>query len=156
MLIFFSFPGAIIGTFFVGFIYDILGRRWTLFLSFITGAGLLAAIPWTSPNVLPGLLLVRILIQLTFCAPASSPLSADYIHKESLGIGSALTAIGLVIGEVISMGILFRVTNDMSAYWAFALVAVIGSLLAFFLLFIITEPQLRKTGIQIAKEAVEK
>lgn len=62
ILIFFSFPGAIIGTFFIGFVYDIIGRRWTLFLSFISAAGLLAAIPWTSPNVVPGLLIVRILI----------------------------------------------------------------------------------------------
>jgi hypothetical protein len=54
------------------------------------------------------------------------------------------------------MGILFRVTTDMSAYWAFALVAGIGSLFAFILMFFITEPQLRKTGMQIAKEAVEK
>jgi hypothetical protein len=61
-----------------------------------------------------------------------------------------------VIGELISMGILFRVTTDMSAYWAFALVAGIGSLFAFILMFFITEPQLRKTGMQIAKKAVEK
>ena len=76
---FWSLPGAIVGTFFVGFIFDILGRRLTLFVSFFLGGALLAAVPWTSPKVLPWLMSVRILIQLCFCAPLSNPLAADYI-----------------------------------------------------------------------------
>ena len=82
VLIFASLPGAIIGTFFIGFVFDILGRKWTLFTSFFVGSLLLAAIPWTSPKVYEGLLVVRVAIQLCFCAPVSHPLIADYIHRE--------------------------------------------------------------------------
>ena len=62
ILIFCSLPGAIVGTFFVGYLFDILGRRITLFVSFFIGSILLAIIPWTKPNVLPWLLLVRVVI----------------------------------------------------------------------------------------------
>jgi MFS family permease len=62
LLIFCSLPGAIVGTFFVGYLFDILGRRITLFVSFFIGSILLAIIPWTKPNVLPWLLLVRVVI----------------------------------------------------------------------------------------------
>ena len=62
LLIFVSLPFAIIGTAFVGYIYDILGRRLTLFLSFFIGSLLIAFVPWTSPYIFPWLILVRILI----------------------------------------------------------------------------------------------
>ena len=61
-LIFVSLPGAIIGTFFIGFVYDILGRKLTLFFSFLLGSILLAVIPWTAPKLDEGLLVVRIII----------------------------------------------------------------------------------------------
>ena len=61
-MIFCALPGAIIGTFFVGFIFDIIGRRMTLFISFFVGSLLLAVVPWTKPNVFPWLLVVRVAI----------------------------------------------------------------------------------------------
>ena len=61
-LIFASLPGAIIGTFFIGFVFDILGRKLTLFFSIFVGSVLVAAIPWTAPKVYEGLLIVRIVI----------------------------------------------------------------------------------------------
>jgi MFS family permease len=59
LLIFVSMPIAIIGTFFIGYIYDIVGRRLTLFLSFFIGSILTALVPWTSQNVVPWLLILR-------------------------------------------------------------------------------------------------
>jgi MFS family permease len=143
VLIFASFPGAIIGTFFVGFIFDILGRRITLFVSFFIGSILLAVIPWTAPKLYEGLLVVRVLLQLCFCAPVSSPLPADYIHREYIGMGTSMQGIGLVIGEVLSMGVLFRLTVDMNPYYSFAIAGGIGLVLSFCFLFIVKEPQLR-------------
>jgi MFS family permease len=109
ILLFFSFPGAIVGTFMTGYVFDILGRKWTLFISFLLGSILLAVIPQTSPS-LTYLLIVRILLQMCFCAPASSPLPADYIHKESIGVGMTLNGVGLVMGQIFSMGVMFKVT----------------------------------------------
>lgn len=145
VLIFASLPGAIIGTFFIGFVFDILGRKITLFLSFFVGSILLAVIPWTAPKLYEGLLVVRVLIQLCFCAPVSSPLPADYIHREAIGMGTSMQGIGLVIGEVISMGVLFRLTVDMDPVYGFAIAGGLGLFFSFCFLFIVKEPQLRKS-----------
>jgi MFS family permease len=61
-LVFWSLPGAILGTFMCGFIFDILGRRLTLFMSFFLAGGLMCIVPWTKPNVYPWLMIVRIMI----------------------------------------------------------------------------------------------
>jgi MFS family permease len=145
VLIFASLPGAIIGTFFVGFVFDILGRKITLFVSFFIGSILLAVIPWTAPKLYEGLLVVRVLIQLCFCAPVSNPLPADYIHREAIGMGTSMQGIGLVIGEVISMGVLFRLTVDMDPVYGFAIAGGLGLFFSFCFLFIVKEPQLRSS-----------
>jgi len=75
--------------------------------------------------------------------PASSPLLADYIHKDSLGKASALIGIGFVLGEILSMGILFKVTAYMSHNAAFITCAIVGFAFACMFLFIVKEPQLR-------------
>jgi len=148
VLIFASLPGAIIGTFFIGFVFDILGRKMTLFVSFFLGSLLLAAIPWTAPKLYEGLLVVRILLQLCFCAPVSSPLPADYIHREYIGMGTSMQGIGLVIGEVISMGVLFRLTVDLNPVYGFAIAGGLGLFFSFCFLFMVKEPQLRSNNKQ--------
>ena len=76
--------------------------------------------------------------------PASSPLLADYIHKDALGKASALIGIGFVLGEVMSMGILFKVTSSMSHNNAFLTVALVSLAFACVFLVIVKEPQLRE------------
>ena len=93
-----------------GYIFDIVGRRLTHFLSFAIGSVLTFFIPYTSPNVFPTLFIVRTLFQVSMTAPACSPLVADYIHKDSIGKASSMIGIGYVIGEVLSMGVLFKIT----------------------------------------------
>ena len=52
-LVLLGFPGAMVGTFMAGYLFDILGRRLTLFLSFFLSSCCLLAIPYTAPNVYP-------------------------------------------------------------------------------------------------------
>lgn len=54
-----------------------------------------------------------------------------------------MTAIGVVLGEVLSMGILFRLTSDMVPWLAFATCGCVGLTFSFCFLFMIKEPQLR-------------
>ena len=105
-----GFPFSMVGTIISGYVYDIVGRRLTLFLSFFIGAILIFFIPYTAPNVFPGLFLIKIFFQICMTAPACCPLVADYIHKDSIGKAASLIGVGYVIGEVLSMGVLFRVT----------------------------------------------
>jgi len=67
-----------------------------------------------------------------------------------------MIAVGLVLGELVSMQVMFRVTANMTADWGFGLVAIISAVLSFLLIFFITEPKLRKDGMQIAIETINK
>ena len=87
-LIFWSIPGAIFSTLIAGYVFDILGRKWTLFCSFAVASVCLGCVPYTHPNVYPWLLLVRIAIGMCTAAPLANPLVADYIHKEAIGKGA--------------------------------------------------------------------
>ena len=145
-LVMVGFPGAMLGTFAAGYLFDIVGRRFTLFVSFLMGACLLFTIPYTAPDVFPWLIIVRMGITLFLSAPASNPLPADYVHKDHIGKAATLIGIGFVIGEVLSMGILFNITKSFTAYSAFMIVAIIGAVCSTFFLFLVKEPKLRKTN----------
>lgn len=147
-LVLVGFPGAMVGTMVAGYLYDIIGRRFTLFISFFIGSIMVFTIPYTAPSVFPALLSVRICITLCFAAPAANPLIPDYIHKDSIGKAAVLVGIGFIVGEVISMGLLFNVTKPMTAYNAFLTAAALGAVCSCLFLFLVKEPQLR----ELAKE----
>ena len=80
-----------------------------------------------------------------FSMPSPNPLLADYIHKDAIGKAATLIGLGLVIGEVLSMGVLFNVTKSMNAYSAFLTVAIVGTICSTLFLCIVKEPKLRST-----------
>jgi hypothetical protein len=52
----------------------------------------------------------------------------------------SLGGLGIVIGEILCMGVLFRITKTMDPKYAFGLAGLSGVFLTFFLLFMIKEP----------------
>ena len=148
-LVLVGFPGAILGTFGAGYLFDIVGRRITLFCTFFFGSCFVFAIPYTAPNILPSLVIVRIFITLNLTAPAANPLIADYVHKDALGKSAALIGLGYVFGEVLAMGILFNVTASMTAYNAFMTVSIVGAICSTFFVCIVKEPKLRSSAEKI-------
>ena len=148
-LVLVGFPFAMVGTFGAGYLFDIMGRRITLFVTFILGSVFVFVLPYTSPNIFPSLLIVRIMITASFSMPASNPLLADYIHKDAIGKAAALIGVGYVIGEVLAMAVLFNVTKDLSPYMAFLTTAIVGAVCSSLFLCLVKEPQLRKTDSEI-------
>jgi len=140
LLVLVGLPGAMIGTFLGGFIFDIFGRRFTLFMSFFMASVLTLTIPYTAPSVIPGLLIVRVLINFSNSMPSSNPLLADYVHKDSIGKAATLVGVGFIVGEVLSMAVLFPITKNMTRYNAFLTVAIVGAACSVIFLFIVKEP----------------
>ena len=151
-----SFPGAMIGTLGAGYLFDILGRKLTLFGAFFLGSIFVFCIPYTAPNIWPSLVIVRIFITTLFGSTASNPLLADYIHKDAIGKAAALVGLGFVVGEVLAMGILFNVTKHMNAYNAFMIVAIVGACCSFLFICLVKEPKLRKKTGDAMDEVEEK
>jgi len=97
--------------------------------------------PYSAPNF-NYLLACRCAVGVTMAPPMQNPLIPDYIKRDSRGKAVALSGIGLVMGEVFSMGVLFNLTKSMNFYDAFK---VASSVLLFFIiifLFIIREPSI--------------
>jgi MFS family permease len=96
-----------------GFIFDIYGRRKTLFVCFVT-AGLTAIImPMTSPSVYPGLVIVRILFSMATMPIQSNPLVNDYVTQESKGQGFSVQYLGNQMGLLLSICVLFKFTKSL-------------------------------------------
>ena len=129
-----------------------IGRRLTLYFAFASSSVLIYFIPHMAPVIFPNLLLLRMAISLCLVAPIASPLIADYLPKESIGKGAALSGVGFILGEILSMGVLFNITKKMTPQDAFMTVAIIGNTLAFIFLFIVREPLLRKREKDISRD----
>jgi len=62
LISFVGYPGAILGSIFAGYAFDIFGRRFTLAGSLFACSALIAITPLTSPNIFPWLVVIRIVI----------------------------------------------------------------------------------------------
>ena len=100
----YSIPFTMVTLFFVSYAFEILGRKWTLFLSFFTTAGLYYMIPRCAPDY-NKLMVVRCTIGITMAAPVAHPLVVDYVHVNSRGSMISLAGIGIVVGEILTISI---------------------------------------------------
>ncbi len=140
MLSFVATPAAILGSIFAGYFYDLFGRRITIGFSLFCSSIMLALVPWTSPDIFPWLITVRIAFSMFIAVPISNPLSADYIQKNALGRGMSLSGIGVVVGELLCMGVIFKVTNETDPLLSFGITGIVGCFLTFVLVLMIKEP----------------
>lgn len=147
----YSLPFTMVTTFFVSYLYELVGRKITIFMSFFLTSILFVILPYTAPN-LNNLILVRCLIGVTMAAPLSHPLVPDYVKRSSRGRAIALSGIGFVMGEVFSMGVLFNLTKSMSYKKAFLIAAGVTMCFAIFLLVAVKDPDLRNIRTNVSSK----
>lgn len=150
-----GYPGAIVGSIFAGYIFDIFGRKGTIIVSLVVCSVLVAAVPWTSPNVWPWLAVVKTAIQLMICVHVTNPLAADYIEGDALGRGHALAGVGVVVGEVLCLGVLFRLTATLTPKASFACAGFSGILFTAIIFFMIKEPDLKVKKVKSSSEVAK-
>ena len=76
-----GFPGAMLGTFSAGYLFDIMGRRITLFAAFLSGSIFVFVIPYTAPSVFPGLLIARMIDVVCMLAPEILKVVYRLLHE---------------------------------------------------------------------------
>lgn len=101
-----SIPFTMVMTAICGYLFEFVGRKWTLFLSYFSTAICFILIPYTAPSY-TWLVVVRCAIGITMTAPMAHPLIADYVVRKSRSKGLGLMGIGVVFGAIFSMGVLF-------------------------------------------------
>jgi len=112
-----------------------------MFFSYTLTAGVYFLFPYSAPN-LNLLILLRCLIGFTMSAPLAHPLVADYIKRSSRGKAIALAGVGMVFGEVLSMGVLFNLTKSMNYFDAFSLASAIIFMFSVFFYVSIVDPDM--------------
>lgn len=88
-IMFYSMLLQILFTLIIGYVYDLIGRRYTLFSTIMFASVLSALIPYTAPSILL-LIGARFGFMLAGCALGSQPLVNDYVQKNSRGKAVAL------------------------------------------------------------------
>jgi MFS family permease len=130
-----------ITTFFTSYIYEIIGRKLTIFFSFFLTAIIFFLLPYTAPDY-QLLVAARCAIGVTMAAPIAHPLIPDYVKRRSRGAAIAVIGVGMVFGEVFSMGILFNMTKWMNYFDAFMVASLVVTAFALFFLYSVRDPDL--------------
>lgn len=99
--------------------------------------------PYTSPDY-KWLVIARCTIAVTFAAPTMHPLINDYVSKPFRGRAIALNGFGMVFGELFAMGVLLKLTMDLSYKNAFMVAAVVIWAFGIFFCIFIKDPDLVK------------
>lgn len=114
-------------TLFGGVLYDLLGRRATVSIMFLTGATSSAFIPYGYPlswalwyyNVF------KIIFFSSFVPLLMNPFINDYVKVQDRGLAMGLQNFGLTIGNLLSVAVLYTLTNMLTASVAFPVLSVL-------------------------------
>ena len=122
--------------------YDILGRKKVTLAIFLLGAVTTLGTPLVSPNVV-GYDFMRIGFVASIAVLLSNPFINDYVQVQSRGAATGLQQIGVTVGNLLSVGVLFTLTQSINAqYIAWSLMAAIQLVWAGMLYFMISEPDI--------------
>jgi MFS family permease len=106
-ILFYGTIVSIIASIFVGYTFDLFGRKGPIAVAFALMIFLVWSLPYVS--TIPLLILNRALIQVAFQYLHSHPLIIDYIKSESRGRATSMQALGNGLGEFIAMTVFLSI-----------------------------------------------
>jgi len=125
-----------------GFVFDILGRKWTLILCQIFGACITILFPLVAPSKI-GFIVLRIIFQCIFVPIIGNPLVIDYVIVQGRGKATAMQNQGALAGNLLSVAALFTLTKNMKNYYfSFGIMAGIQLMAASILYCGVKEPDI--------------
>ena len=103
----FTIGPSIVMTILGGFIFDIFGRRLTVYYMLLIGGFALVFFPVVAPSHTMYSVLATIVTLMIAPLLTSSPLIQDYVEKDSMAKANAISLMGLSLGKVVALGVLF-------------------------------------------------
>lgn len=141
-VLFYAYLISTIVTPFLGYVYDLVGRFWFMIPACFALTFFLSIVPFSSPHFWI-LCSVRAVMSIIINVVHVSPLLVDYVKSESRGLAMALGAMGLVLGELVMVG-MFSITRKMDMQAQFYVPAIILAAIASSLIFLVREPKLKQ------------
>ena len=133
---------------FVGYVYELAGRRIVLMTSLFLSVALFALIPYTAPSYYL-LVFVKSLTYVLGTIVDAHPLIPDYVKSESRGKAVAMAILGSIIGEVFAMTILIGMTLNMSLDQSFIFVALVCGALTCVIPIIVRDPAIKIPSVEL-------
>ena len=124
---------------FVGYIYDIYGRKFTLCIAYMLAGVINCLFPKVAPNT-TAFLALNTLYYLIASPLGSAPLINDYVCKSSMGAANSFQGIGVSLGVVVSLAVLVQFTKDLDPKFSWGVIAIIQVGFSFAALFMVSEP----------------
>jgi MFS family permease len=143
-----------IATFFVSHAWELLGRKYTIFISFFLTTFVYVLFPYTGSktNNFALLFVVRCLVAIVMAAPISHPLINDYVCRSYRGKAIALNGIGYILGELGAMGLNFATINQKPEV-QFIIASIVIGLFSIFFFFAIKDPAMEGLRKKLNKRA---
>jgi len=105
-----------------GYAFDLIGRRWTLAISFVFTGIMLWGFILVSPNKILFLLCSGLFT--VFMGPlGDSPLIMDYVCKESIGSAISMRLIGVNVSVLVSTWVLWPLVRSLEPMIGWAVMA---------------------------------
>jgi len=127
---------------FMGYAYDIIGRKMIIIPAILALAVQLSLIPYSAPHFWL-LMIFRSVMSILMRLVLVKPLVMDYIKSESRGVGVGLAGYGFIFGELIMIS-MFEATRKMSMTMQYWVPAVIIATMTLSLIFLIREPTIKQ------------
>lgn len=129
---------------FLGFIYEVYGRKSVMLIFTLISVLVLFWMPMTSPN--QGLFsLSYVILGLSFNPVLSVPLLLDYVEVESRGKAIGLTLASGALGGLLSQIVLLECLKDLDKKLAFFILAGMFLIFAVFIIFMVKEMPIRRS-----------
>lgn len=127
----------------VGYVYDIIGRKLTIFFTLVPAAILMMYIPDAAPSI-NMVIVLRLGIVTAVSTLSSHPFINDYVSKETRGRAIALQSIGVVIGDLMTFVLVLNITRGMTAYGRFKFFGFSVIAIACLFLILVKEPRFKE------------
>jgi len=125
----------------------------TLYYSTLFAGVILILFPIVAPSV--GMyIVVAVIMNLVLQPVGMSPLIQDYVVKESQGSALSFSMMGLSLGVIMSLSVLFQFTKTLDPMVSWGFMSIIMILFALSLLVIVTEPKLPKKDMSLGYMAL--
>jgi MFS family permease len=124
---------------FLGYIYEIFGRKYVIFILILLCTVFTYLLPVTSPNK-DLFVLISICGSVSVVPILNSPLLQDYVEVESRGKAGGITVMGMAFGIIGSLAIIVQFTKKLDPLISFGVIAGTNLFFAIVSLFIIKEP----------------
>ena len=95
---------------FIGILFDTVGRRIMAVSTMVVGAISTFLVPIVAPSVI-GYDIVRVIYIQSLVVMLANPFINDYVTVQSRGIATGCQTLGLIAGNLLSIGALFTLTN---------------------------------------------